>query len=196
MGPVADENEPGACVLTQSCWHCISLGIITRVSIIVSGVIGFDVTDRPIGYLNCTESLAGHSREELIPKPNRLRFSLSWIERCVLRLVLTNLSIFDFLIERTDNNYFIPSKWCFESSNCATMNLLYEAWEIVMINMCILLNRKCDVCKFSSKTIDRYLEGVNEFLLRWYFFNFVVSALRLWIKIMLWFMEYSLATNV
>lgn len=196
MGPVADENEPGACVLTQSCWHCISLGIITRVSIIVSGVIGFDVTDRPIGYLNCTESLAGHSREELIPKPNRLRFSLSWIERCVLRLVLTNLSIFDFLIERTDNNYFIPSKWCFESSNCAIMNLLYEAWEIVMINMCILLNRKCDVCKFSSKTIDRYLEGVNEFLLRWYFFNFVVSALRLWIKIMLWFMEYSLATNV
>ena len=56
MGPSADENEPrrgSACVLTQSCWHCISLGIITRVSIIVSGVIGFDVTGRPIGYLNC-----------------------------------------------------------------------------------------------------------------------------------------------
>lgn len=82
------------------------------------------------------------------------------------------------------------------------MNLLYEAWEIVMINMCILLNRKCDVCKFSSKTIDPlrvfryfemcksvqgirriylllYLEGVNEFLLRWCFFNFLVSSLRL-----------------
>lgn len=155
MGPVADENEPGACVLTQSCWHCISLGIITRVSIIVSGVIGFDVTDRPIGYLNCTESLAGHPREELIPKPNRLRFTLSWIERCVLRLVHTNSSTLDFLIERTDNNYFIPSKWCFESSNCVIMNLLYEAWEIVMINMCMSFNRKCDVCKFRAKKIDR-----------------------------------------
>lgn len=82
MGPTPDENEAGACVLTQPCWHCISPGIIIRVSIIVSIVIGFDVTSRPIGYLNSTESRARHPMKDgfaSIPSNKLLRFvAVNW----------------------------------------------------------------------------------------------------------------------
>ena len=84
MGPLADENEPpAACVLTQSCWHCISLGIITRVSIIVSGVIGFDVTGRPIGYLNCERiarrTCSGRIDSQITTALLSNLFALRWI---------------------------------------------------------------------------------------------------------------------